>query len=307
MADWSKPSLSSTKSAFPGEVRDIAISAASQDYASDTNIPDSVMRYNRSSKKWQQRESGVWVDKELTGLADDAVTIGKLADDSRAAISDQTFVLCTDSGATNTKLLTAPAHVTAYTEGMKLVFKATATNTTAVTVNVNSLGAKQLNREFGSISLVGGEVAANRYYEIVYIGGLFVLLDSIAPMETSSSPTYGTDDAFYGTSSQLNGTPTTSYMKYSRLGGYTDVWMYFSFELNNPVDYVTVSLPISNNPLANTAVFPLYTPNGTQLAGFMAISSGTNTGRGFPLNGGVQAKWNNSSTHYCVGHIRMPN
>lgn len=98
MADWNKPTETSDYEDFPDEVRAIAQSAAIMDYASDTNIPESAMRYNRSDKKFYQRESGVWVAKELTNLANDSVGTNQLQNNA------VTTTKITDSNVTTAKI-----------------------------------------------------------------------------------------------------------------------------------------------------------------------------------------------------------
>jgi len=100
MANWNNPTETSDYQDFPDEVRDVAKSAAKMNYVSDgdTNLFDGMMQYDRSSKKWQQRESGVWVDKELTNLADDSVDTGAIQDNA------VTTVKILDSNITTAKI-----------------------------------------------------------------------------------------------------------------------------------------------------------------------------------------------------------
>jgi hypothetical protein len=51
--------------------------------------------------------------------------------------------------------------------GLQIVIKAASANTTAVTLNLDSLGAKAV-RLPGDIALAGGEMLANGYYEFIY-------------------------------------------------------------------------------------------------------------------------------------------
>ncbi len=68
MADFNKPDLNSTKSAFPGEVRDIVAAAAKLDYSADTNVPDGVIKYNRSTDRLQEKTGGSFVDAPISNL-----------------------------------------------------------------------------------------------------------------------------------------------------------------------------------------------------------------------------------------------
>lgn len=69
----------------------------------------------------------------------------------------------------------APAQ---YEAGMTVCFKAASSNTGATTINLNSLGAKTIQR-YG-VALVGGEISANDMVEIIYDGTQFQLVN-VAP------------------------------------------------------------------------------------------------------------------------------
>lgn len=60
MADWNKPDLGTLKSAFPGEVRAIATSAAKMDFSSDTNIPTGALRYTTSTGEVERWSGSAW-------------------------------------------------------------------------------------------------------------------------------------------------------------------------------------------------------------------------------------------------------
>lgn len=63
-----------------------------------------------------------------------------------------------------------------YETGMRVVFKATAANTGAATINLNSLGAKTIQR-WGT-ALVGGEIRTNDMVQLFYDGTQFQLISS---------------------------------------------------------------------------------------------------------------------------------
>jgi len=60
MVNWNKPDASSLKSAFPGEVRDLATSAAKMSFSGDTNIPTDVIRWNSTDKKFEKYNGATW-------------------------------------------------------------------------------------------------------------------------------------------------------------------------------------------------------------------------------------------------------
>ena len=71
--------------------------------------------------------------------------------------------------------------LTGYEAGQVVRFKAGAANTSAVTVNFDSLGAKAVQR-YGA-ALVGGEIQANDMVEVLYDGTQFQLVNSVpAPL-----------------------------------------------------------------------------------------------------------------------------
>jgi microcystin-dependent protein len=81
----------------------------------------------------------------------------------------------TVGGTANAITLSYAAGPTAYVQGEKFAFKATATNTGATTINVSSLGAKNLYKQTsgGPAPLSGGEIQTGQIVEIEYDGTQF--------------------------------------------------------------------------------------------------------------------------------------
>jgi len=75
---------------------------------------------------------------------------------------------------TNTITGTLPAPFTAYAAGQTFQFIAAAANTGAVTININSAGAKAVTKQ-GGIAFSGGEFAAGTTYILIYDGTEFQL------------------------------------------------------------------------------------------------------------------------------------
>jgi hypothetical protein len=71
-------------------------------------------------------------------------------------------------------LTTAPA-VTSYGTGLELLFVAGGDNTTAVTVNVSSLGVKDVLK-MGGVPLVAGDIVSGSLVHIIYAATHFLLL-----------------------------------------------------------------------------------------------------------------------------------
>lgn len=79
---------------------------------------------------------------------------------------------------TNTLTVTLDPVPAGYTTDMEITLKIATTNTTAVTVNVNSLGAKDLQKVDGGalVALAGGDLVSGGYYTFRYDGTRFVMV-----------------------------------------------------------------------------------------------------------------------------------
>jgi hypothetical protein len=67
----------------------------------------------------------------------------------------------------------------AYASGLRFAFYAgAASNTGAATLNVNSLGVKNITRRDGSTALSAADITANAVYEVVYDGTSFRLMQT---------------------------------------------------------------------------------------------------------------------------------
>lgn len=88
-------------------------------------------------------------------------------------LNDIGFV-ATTGGTANTITLTASSPFTAYADGMFVTFRAALDNTGAATLNVNSIGAKNIYKQSltGDPALVGGEIQAGALYRLVYVAAL---------------------------------------------------------------------------------------------------------------------------------------
>jgi hypothetical protein len=93
--------------------------------------------------------------------------------------------IATVSGSANGIILSANPAITAYAVGQRFSFIAAAANTTAVTVNISGLGAKDLTKT-GAIALVANEILAGAVVTIEYDGTQFQLLNPAAAATVSS-------------------------------------------------------------------------------------------------------------------------
>jgi hypothetical protein len=79
-----------------------------------------------------------------------------------------------DAEASDTYVITLDMPPAAYYEGMTICFSANTANTTAATINVNSLGAKDLKDINGAV-LVTGAIGAGQIVQAVYDGTDFII------------------------------------------------------------------------------------------------------------------------------------
>jgi len=126
---------------------------------------------------------------KITGLgagtaATDAVRLGQLQNFS-------TSTLITVAG-TDTITGTVSPSLTAYTAGQIFSFVVGATNTAAVTLNIDGLGAKAVTRT-GAIALVAGGMVTGQVALVEYDGTRFQLLDpnAFTDLLISGALTYG--------------------------------------------------------------------------------------------------------------------
>jgi hypothetical protein len=89
----------------------------------------------------------------------------------------------TDSGVANAYVLTAVGSMkppTSYVSGMRIRFKPGNANTTASTINVSTLGVKNIKKGDGSTDPSSGDIAASRDIELVYDGTSFRIFSTAA-------------------------------------------------------------------------------------------------------------------------------
>lgn len=99
-----------------------------------------------------------------------------------------------DTGAANAYVIAPSPAITAYTTGQVFTFKATNTNTTASTINVNGLGAKNIFKN-GTLALIAGDIVNTGLYEIQYDGTQFQMLSQLSKPKISitSQEIFGAD------------------------------------------------------------------------------------------------------------------
>lgn len=91
-----------------------------------------------------------------------------------------------DTGSANAVAIAPSPAITAYAAYQEFTFKAGATNTGATTINVNSLGTKNIFNQ--GAALRGGEIVSGQMYKVAYDGTQFNLI---------SQPSQDTDGLVY--------------------------------------------------------------------------------------------------------------
>ncbi len=106
------------------------------------------------------------------------------------------------STGTNTITLSASRTMTAYAQGDLFTFKAGGTNTGATTLNVDSLGAK--NVYYQGAALTGGEITNGQIVTVVYDGTQFQLINPALPTGVLTIAAYKQDTDGYNTTTGTN-------------------------------------------------------------------------------------------------------
>lgn len=137
----------------------------------------------------------------------DAIVVGFDKFPALQALREGRANAATDTGAANAYVLTTANTVTSYVANAVFIFKASATNTGATTVNVNGIGAKTIQRQAGT-DLVAGDITINAMVMIAYDGTQFKLLT--ATSESAAAATSATAAAASATSASSSASSATS-------------------------------------------------------------------------------------------------
>jgi hypothetical protein len=160
-----------------------------------------VVRFNSTLAGWVLLGCGGAPLQVAAGTASKhAATVGQV----QSGLSSYAV----DTGSANTYVVALSPALSAYTDGVKVRFRAFTANTGASTLNVNGLGAKTLVGGAHS-ALAGGEIVAGGYCEAEYNStlGYFVLLECTgaalqvsAGASASQAVNYGQFAASFGAS-----------------------------------------------------------------------------------------------------------
>lgn len=111
----------------------------------------------------------------------------------------------TGGGSANAHTLTSGLSLSAYATGQKFSFTAGATNTAAATLNVDSIGAK--NIYLGGSPLRGGEIVSGQSLDVVYDGTQFQIVGGAA---VANKPNVGEKGMLWGLTLSNNGSDATN-------------------------------------------------------------------------------------------------
>lgn len=108
---------------------------------------------------------------------------------------NQQHVYATDTGSANAYVITLAPVPAAYALGQRFSFKAVNANTTASTLNVNSLGVIAI-KKFHDQALENGDIEAGQIVDVVYNGTVFEMQTPLASQLTTAISTEVT--SFFG-------------------------------------------------------------------------------------------------------------
>jgi hypothetical protein len=158
----------------------------------------------------------------------------------------------TVGGTGNAVTLTYAVGPTAYVQGEKFAFKATAANTGAATVNVQGLGAKNVFRKTttGVAACAGGEIQAGDIVELEYDGTQFQIVGAHSLFgdyaEGSWTPAIG------GSTTPGTQTYAVQVGRYIRVGNLVTVWFNIALSAKDPA--TAGSLRITGLPFTASSV-----------------------------------------------------
>lgn len=127
----------------------------------------------------------------------DGTTAGGMDIPNAKDSQNQTYNVGTVGGTADAITLTVAPAITAYANTQKFTFKATGTNTGAVTVAVSGLAAKNVQMvKLGALAaLVAGDIISGVWYDIIYDGTQFQLQTSGSGVSQASTGEVGSESA----------------------------------------------------------------------------------------------------------------
>ena len=229
-----------------------------------------------------QRKAGVWTSRTPAQLKTDlALVKGDLGlgnvdntTDLNKPISTATqsaldlkenIVSGVVASGTNTYTATYSPTIT-YTDGLKLVVRFTNANTTAATININSLGAKSIVKGV-STALVSGDIPAFTTLLLAYDGTNFVIVGSqLVNQFFDWSPTYG----------GFSVVPSGGFNRYSLQDKLCHFYIAPTVNGTSNANLLTVTLPFNAKNLQVVPISFCIDSSVLTVGGFGLIDAGSN-------------------------------
>lgn len=215
-----------------------------------------------------------------------------------AEISDSSYMwggTAGGSGGNYTASITpAPS---AYVAGMTIRFIPNHVNPTGnATLNLNSLGAKDILLDNGSNYIPGGFFSSSVVYQLTYSGTVWYLSSAPARRAQAWVPSYGTQAGSFGTI-------TTNFARWCNLGGSE-----FSIKISAigtlssaSSNYLTFTLPYSTDNIGGDQYVPCYTFNGaTEPVGFFLLVNNSTEVRVYRS---ASAQWTTGASRGFYGNF----
>lgn len=184
---------------------------------------------------------------------------------------------------------------TQYVTGEIYTFKANFTNTAATTVNINSLGAKNIYQQTaaGPAALSGGEIVSGQMVQVLYDG---TQMQMVSP---SGNTVPGGSTAWTPGYTGFSANPTVTSATYQKIGKICFIYLKVAINgTSNSSAFTITSLPFTSAGTPIT-VFQRGTDNGALTIATLELGSGSTT---LVLTKGVGAgggSWTSSGNKSC--------
>lgn len=225
---------------------------------------------------------------------------------------NQTFIAGTVGGTGDAITLTNSPVVAAYAQNQRFTFKAGAANTGAVTLNVDSLGTKNVKKmNNGALAaLVANDIISGGTYDVFYDGTQFQIKGLSEGPYTSGALVYlGTRTASASATLDFTSLMSSTYDDYLFIidniqpaTNGADFWMRTSSDNGANYDSGAGSYYYAYNELAAaSSTTASNTPDGSSTDTKMFLANGVNNNSALPLSGDVKFRGvNNTSVFKSV-------
>lgn len=166
--------------------------------------------------------------KDEDNMASDSATAIPTQQSVKAYVDEKVKSYAADAGSTDSYAITLSPAPAAYSDGMKVVFKANTANTGPATLDVNGLGAKTI-KKLHDQDLADGDIESGQIVTLVYDGTYFQVQSQTSSAAavtkaTAQEVVAGTDDAKYATPLSLVPLSFQSLFAQSLVNGNFDIW-----------------------------------------------------------------------------------